>query len=51
MTCLADDMWQINLPDSAQPVGFKFLINDSTWSLGPDYVIIAGKGGTFEPTF
>jgi hypothetical protein len=51
MQCVADDEWAITLPESAQPVVFKFLVNDLTWSTGPDYVAAPGTAITLKPVF
>jgi hypothetical protein len=51
MTCLAEDQWEVRLPESADPVVFKFLINDVTWCVGPDFKIASGESGKFQPGF
>ncbi len=51
LTCMADDEWVITLPASTQPVVFKFLVNDHTWSSGPDYVVAPGLAIEIRPTF
>ncbi len=48
---VADDEWVITLPETAQPVVFKFLVNDLTWSSGPDYVAAPGAALTITPVF
>ncbi|MEI6861215.1 MAG: hypothetical protein WCL04_03085 [Verrucomicrobiota bacterium] len=51
LTCVADDEWVITLPQSTHPVAFKFLVNDLTWSSGPDYVVAPGDKLVVVPTF
>ncbi len=51
LECVADDEWTITLPEAARPVVFKFLVNDLTWSAGPDYVVAPGSALMIEPTF
>jgi len=51
MTCVADDLWQITLGESARPFTVKFLLNDATWSAGPDYTVASGAKVTFRPGF
>ena len=51
MNCVADDRWQITLPESARPVLFKFLVNDLSWSAGEDYTAAPGAKVTLTPTF
>jgi hypothetical protein len=51
LECVADDEWTITLPESARPVVFKFLVNDLTWSAGPDYVATPGSALVLVPEF
>lgn len=51
MTCMSANEWLITIPESARPVLFKFLINDLTWSVGPDYSVIPGTSTVLSPTF
>jgi hypothetical protein len=51
MECVADDRWSLALGESARPIVFKFLINDETWSVGPDYTVSPGTTVTLTPTF
>ncbi len=51
MTCVAGDLWQIVLGESARPIAFKFLVNDLSWSVGEDYSVTPGSTLTLEPTF
>ncbi|MFA5057265.1 MAG: hypothetical protein WC485_04075 [Opitutaceae bacterium] len=51
MDCVADDQWLITISDAARPVVFKFLLNDSTWCVGSDYIVQAGGSAVIAPTF
>lgn len=51
MKCVGDDAWAIALGESARGYTFKFLINDLTWSVGPDFNVEAGQTVTFSPGF
>jgi hypothetical protein len=51
LDCTDDELWTITLPETAQPILFKFLVNDLTWSTGPDFVAQPGSAVTIEPTF
>ena len=51
LDCVADDKWSIAFFDAVEPVVFKFLINDQTWSLGDDFVAAPGTDLTVSPTF
>jgi hypothetical protein len=51
MECLATDQWQISLGESARPYLLKFLVNDLTWSTGPDYTVPSGVSLTLAPQF
>ena len=51
LSCVADDLWEIVLGESAQPILFKFLVNDLSWSVGPDYSVAAGTSVTLTPEF
>jgi len=51
LDCVADDKWSITFLDAVEPVVFKFLINDQTWSLGDDFVAAPGADLTVSPTF
>jgi hypothetical protein len=46
-----EDLWTLILPESAQPVSFKVLVNDETWSSGEDYLVESGATITVVPTF
>jgi hypothetical protein len=51
MECIADDLWRIALSESSRPYTFKFLVNDLSWSVGPDYSVAAGTSVTLTPEF
>jgi hypothetical protein len=51
MTCIADNLWRIALAESARAYTFKFLINDTTWSAGPDFTAACGTSVTVTPEF
>lgn len=51
MTCVKGDSWSITLPETSKPIVYKFLINDLTWSAGPDYIAESGKKFASKPTF
>ncbi|MCX6936968.1 MAG: hypothetical protein NTU80_03580 [Verrucomicrobia bacterium] len=46
----ADNKWSVSLPATG-PVTFKFLINDTTWSIGEDYSVPAGASVELTPAF
>ncbi len=51
LDCVTDDQWRIALPETSKPILYKFLINDLTWSAGPDYITEPGKKVTLTPSF
>jgi len=51
MTCVADDEWSLTVAESAQPLVFKFLINDEAWCPGEDYSLRSNPSGQFTPSF
>jgi len=51
MICLADDLWQIKLGESARGFVFKVLVDDLTWNTGPDYTLASGASLTVTPEF
>jgi hypothetical protein len=51
MECVASDLWRIVLAESARAYTFKFLINDTTWSSGPDFTAACGTNVTVTPEF
>jgi len=51
MNCMNNDMWTFTLVGVTEPVAFKFLVNDLTWSTGEDYVVSPGIDFIIQPTF
>lgn len=51
MECVADDLWRIALAEAGRACTFKFLVNDLSWSVGPDYSVAAGTSVTLTPEF
>ncbi len=51
MDCVEDDLWSITLPESARGFAFKLLVNDLSWSVGPDYTAANGASVNLTPTF
>lgn len=51
MECVGPDLWSISLAESARAFTFKFLINDLTWSTGPDFTAAGGTNVTLTPEF
>jgi hypothetical protein len=48
---VGSDQWSISISGAKQPVVFKFLLNDSTWSAGEDYKAEPGTKVTVTPEF
>lgn len=44
-------LWTISIKNATKPVTFKVLVNDLSWSAGPDYVVEPGQSITINPTF
>jgi hypothetical protein len=51
MNCVADNCWSLQLPESARPLIFKFLVNDLSWSAGQDCTVASGDTLATTPTF
>ena len=51
MDCVGAKFWTINVKNAAEPVVFKVLANDLSWSEGPDYTVQPGQSITITPTF
>lgn len=52
MDCAGADLWQIAIPgESAQPILFKILIDDSVWCAGSDFSVATGETVTVAPVF
>jgi hypothetical protein len=45
------NLWTAAIKGTVAPVVFKVLVNDLTWSTGPDYVAKPGKSLTVTPMF
>ncbi|HZZ18587.1 MAG TPA: hypothetical protein VFE25_04420 [Opitutaceae bacterium] len=43
--------WEIVLTAITQPLQFKFLVNDSTWSAGENFTVSPGDIVTLTPSF
>jgi hypothetical protein len=51
MDCAADDQWTVTISDATQPIVFKLLLNDVTWSAGDDCSVEPDSSITVEPVF
>lgn len=51
MDCVANDLWRVVLAESARSHTFKLLINDVTWSTGPDFSAACGTSVMLTPEF
>lgn len=51
MECVGADLWRVALPESSHGHTFKFLVNDLTWSAGPDFTAGSGAEVTLTPEF
>jgi hypothetical protein len=51
MSCVANDRWVLTLPDTNKSVLFKFVLNESNWSVGDDYVVAPGSTTVLTPSF
>ena len=51
MDCVEDNLWRITLPESVRGHTYKFLVNDLTWSTGPDFTAVSGSNVTHTPEF
>lgn len=51
MNCIGPEEWQIQLGESARPFAYKILVNDISWSAGPDFMIEPGASQTISPQF
>jgi hypothetical protein len=51
MNCVANDQWELSLGESARPVSFKLLLNDTIWCSGPDSTVASGATATVTPDF
>lgn len=51
LNCVGADIWQWTVTEAARPIAFKLLVNDLTWSTGPDFTVAAGTTTTLKPEF
>ncbi len=51
MDNVGHSLWTSSISKAAKPVTFKVLVNDLTWSTGPDFVIEPGQSITVYPSF
>ena len=51
MENVQNDLWRVVIEESARSYTFKFLINDTTWSAGPDFTAACGTSVTVTPEF
>jgi len=45
------NLWTYAVKGATGPISFKVLVNDLSWSAGPDFVAKPGKSLTVTPTF
>ena len=51
MDCVGNSLWTASVKHATAPVTFKVLVNDLTWSEGPDFTAQPGQSLTITPTF
>jgi hypothetical protein len=51
MDCVGTGLWTTSVKNAATPVVFKLLVNDLSWSTGPDFVAEPGQSLTIDPSF
>ena len=51
MSCVADDRWELRLEGASKEVVFKFVLNDTTWSAGEDFIVAPGATTVVSPSF
>jgi hypothetical protein len=51
MDCVGTGLWTVSVKNAAEPVVFKVLVNDISWSSGEDYVVSPGQSVTISPSF
>ena len=51
MDCVGNGLWTSAVRNATAPVTFKVLVNDLSWSEGPDFTVQAGQSITITPTF
>ncbi len=47
----SSDAWTVSFPKATRPIAFKLLVNDETWSQGPDFSADPGAAVTVYPSF
>jgi hypothetical protein len=51
MDCVGTGLWTVSVKNAVTPVVFKLLVNDLSWSTGPDFVAQPGQSLTIDPSF
>lgn len=51
MNCVSPDEWSYTVEGVQGPLAIKVLINDTTWSSGPNIEVPQGETVVFTPTF
>jgi hypothetical protein len=51
MDCVGSGLWTVSIKNASEPVVFKVLVNDLSWSAGEDYVVSPGQSVTITPSF
>jgi hypothetical protein len=51
LDCVGADSWHWSAREASRPITFKLLVNDLTWSAGPDFTVAAGSTVTLTPEF
>lgn len=51
MTCVSSDEWSYTVDGASGPLAIKVLINDTTWSSGPNIEVPVGQTVVFTPMF
>jgi hypothetical protein len=51
MDCVGTGLWTVGVKSTGQPVVFKVLVNDLSWSSGEDFVVAPGQSVTITPSF
>lgn len=51
MDCVGVGLWTASVKNAAEPVVFKVLVNDLSWSAGGDFVAAPGQSITITPSF
>lgn len=51
LECVSDAEWTLVLPSVEKPIAFKFLLNDTVWNTGEDYIAAPGDIVIVTPVF